>query len=126
MEKRFIRARQRTFTNWKRHFMLLKFRMTAQAKTAHLTPAKTLLVCRLKALVKANLETSIKFFEILKEAGVRHIMFPADLDNVTMEVLPATVFGHGLEVICRLKATGNFIRQHKEYIKTVHPSKVAM
>ena len=29
-----------------------------------------------------------------------------------MEVLPAKVFGHGLEVICRLKATGSFIRRY--------------
>ena len=33
-----------------------------------------------------------------------------------MEVLPAKVFGHGLEVICRLKATGSFIRRYGEYI----------
>ena len=34
-----------------------------------------------------------------------------------MEVLPATVFGHGLEVICRLVATGSFIRRYGEYIE---------
>ena len=32
-----------------------------------------------------------------------------------MEVLKATVFGHGLEVICRLVATGSFIRRYGEY-----------
>ena len=32
------------------------------------------------------------------------------------EVLPATVFGKGLEVICRLKATGSFIRRYGEYM----------
>ena len=45
----------------------------------------------------------------------------SDLDNVTMEVLPATVFGHGLEVICRLKATGSFIRRYGEYIEDGTP-----
>ena len=34
-----------------------------------------------------------------------------------MEVLPGKVFGHGLEVICRLKATGSFIRRYGEYIE---------
>ena len=38
-----------------------------------------------------------------------------------MEVLPATVFGHGLEVICRLVATGSFIRRYGEYIKNGTP-----
>lgn len=33
-----------------------------------------------------------------------------------MEVLSAKVFGHGLEVICRLRATGSFIRRYKDYI----------
>ena len=40
----------------------------------------------------------------------------ADIDNATMEVLPAKVFGKGLEVICRLKATGSFIRRYGDYI----------
>ena len=34
-----------------------------------------------------------------------------------MEVLPATVFGDGLEVICRLVATGSFVRRYGQYIK---------
>ena len=34
-----------------------------------------------------------------------------------MEVLPAKVFGHGLEVVCRLVATGSFIRRYGEYIE---------
>ena len=34
-----------------------------------------------------------------------------------MEVLPAKVFGHGLEVICRHKAVGSFIRRYGEYIE---------
>ena len=35
-----------------------------------------------------------------------------------MEVLPAKVFGHGLEVICRYKAVGSFIRRYGEYIES--------
>ena len=37
--------------------------------------------------------------------------------GLTMEVLPAKVFGHGLEVICRLKAVGSFRRRYGEYIE---------
>ena len=66
---------------------------------------------------KANLQTSIKFFELLKKAGIKTHYVSADLDNATMEVLPATVFGHGLEVICRLRATGSFIRRYGQYIE---------
>ena len=35
----------------------------------------------------------------------------------TMEVLPAKVFGKGLEIICRFKATGSFIRRYGNYIE---------
>ena len=35
-----------------------------------------------------------------------------------MEVLPARVFGKGLEVICRYKAVGSFLRRYGDYIKT--------
>ena len=41
----------------------------------------------------------------------------ADLENTTMEVLPAKVFGKGLEVICRHKAVGSFYRRYSEYIE---------
>ena len=41
----------------------------------------------------------------------------ANLEDTTMEVLPAKVFGHGLEVICRHKAVGSFFRRYGEYIE---------
>ena len=34
-----------------------------------------------------------------------------------MEVLPAKVFGEGLEVICRHKAVGSFFRRYGQYIE---------
>ena len=45
----------------------------------------------------------------------------ANLEDATMEVLPGKVFGHGLEVICRLKATGSFIRRYGAYIEDGTP-----
>ena len=59
---------------------------------------------------------------MLKEAGINTNYVGANLDEATMEVLPAECFGkaqggNGLEVICRLVATGSFIRRYGEYIK---------
>ena len=48
--------------------------------------------------------------------GVGDVNLRMSLNNTTMEVLPAKVFGHGLEVICRHKAVGSFIRRYGEYI----------
>ena len=59
--------------------------------------------------------------ELLKDAGIKTHYVGANIDEATMEVLPATVFGHGLEVICRLVATGSFIRRYGEYIEDGTP-----
>ncbi|MDO4750249.1 MAG: phosphoribosylaminoimidazolesuccinocarboxamide synthase [Eubacteriales bacterium] len=62
-----------------------------------------------------NLRMSVYFFELLRAAGVRTHYVSANLDEVTMEVLPAKVFGHGLEVICRRRAVGSFLRRYGDY-----------
>ena len=64
-----------------------------------------------------NLRMSIYFFEKINAAGIRTHFLSADLEETTMEVLPAKVFGHGLEVICRYKAVGSFLRRYGEYIE---------
>ena len=64
-----------------------------------------------------NLRMSIYFFEKVNAAGIKTHYVNADLADTTMEVLPAKVFGKGLEVICRHKAVGSFIRRYGEYIE---------
>lgn len=95
---------------------LLKFKDDCTGKDGVFDPGENSVGLTIEGIGKANLQTSIKFFEILKEAGIKTHYVSADVDNATMEVLPATVFGHGLEVICRLKATGSFIRRYGDYI----------
>lgn len=96
--------------------VLLKFKDDCTGKDGVFDPGENSVGLTIEGIGRANLETSILFFEVLKEAGIKTHYVSADLDNATMEVLPATVFGHGLEVICRLKATGSFIRRYGEYI----------
>ncbi len=96
--------------------VLLKFKDDCTGKDGVFDPGENSVGLTIEGIGKANLETSIKFFEVLKEAGIKTHYVAADVDNATMEVLPATVFGHGLEVICRLKATGSFIRRYGDYI----------
>ncbi len=66
---------------------------------------------------KVNLRMSVYYFEKLKEAGIKTHYVSADVDSATMEVLPARPFGHGLEVICRRRAVGSFLRRYGEYIE---------
>ena len=60
---------------------------------------------------------SIHFFEKVNAAGIKTHFVSADLQNTTMEVLPAKPFGKGLEVICRHKAVGSFYRRYSDYIE---------
>ena len=64
---------------------------------------------------KAGLRLTKFFFEKLNQMGIPTHYISADLENVTMTVRKAKVFGKGLEVICRFRAVGSFIRRYGEY-----------
>lgn len=64
-----------------------------------------------------NLRMSKYFFEKINALGIKTHYVNCDLEKTTMEVEPAKVFGNGLEVICRYKAVGSFIRRYGEYIE---------
>ena len=97
--------------------VMLKFKDECTGKDGVFDPGENTVGLTIEGIGKANLRTSVYYFDMLKEAGIKTHYVSADIDNATMEVLPATVFGHGLEVICRLVATGSFIRRYGEYIE---------
>ncbi len=99
----------------------LKFKDDCTGKDGVFDPGENTVGLTIEGIGKANLRTSIYYFELCKKAGIKTHYVSADIDNTTMEVLPATVFGHGLEVICRLVATGSFIRRYGEYIEDGTP-----
>ncbi|MBE6887440.1 MAG: phosphoribosylaminoimidazolesuccinocarboxamide synthase [Ruminococcaceae bacterium] len=96
--------------------VLLKFKDDCTGKDGVFDPGENAVGLTIEGIGKANLETSVYYFNLLKEAGIKTHYVSANLENAEMEVLPATVFGHGLEIICRLVATGSFIRRYGEYI----------
>jgi phosphoribosylaminoimidazole-succinocarboxamide synthase len=96
--------------------VLLKFKDDCTGKDGVFDPGENSVGLKIEGIGKANLRTSIYYFELLKKAGIKTHYVNANIDDVTMEVLPGKVFGHGLEVICRLVATGSFIRRYGEYI----------
>ena len=96
--------------------VMLKFKDDCTGKDGVFDPGENSVGLTIEGIGKANLQTSVYYFEMLKKAGVKTHYVGADVENATMEVLPATVFGHGLEVICRLVATGSFIRRYGEYM----------
>ena len=96
--------------------VMLKFKDDCTGKDGVFDPGENSVGLTIDGIGKANLETSVYYFEMLKKAGIKTHYVSADVENATMEVLPGKVFGKGLEVICRLVATGSFIRRYGEYI----------
>ena len=103
--------------------VLLKFKDDCTGKDGVFDPGENTVGLTIEGIGKANLKSSVYYFELLKKAGIKTHYVSADVENATMEVLPATVFGHGLEVICRLVATGSFIRRYGEYMENGTPLK---
>ena len=97
--------------------VLLKFKDDCTGKDGVFDPGENTVGLTIDGIGKENLKTSIYYFELLKQAGIKTHYVSANVEESTMEVLPGKVFGHGLEVICRLVATGSFIRRYGEYIK---------
>ena len=101
--------------------VMLKFKDDCTGKDGVFDPGENTVGLTIEGIGKANLETSVYYFELLKKTGIKTHYVSANIPEATMEVLPGKVFGHGLEVICRLVATGSFIRRYGEYIKDGTP-----
>ncbi|MBQ8057181.1 MAG: phosphoribosylaminoimidazolesuccinocarboxamide synthase [Ruminococcus sp.] len=96
---------------------LLKFKDDCTGKDGVFDPGENAVGLTIDGVGDVNLRMSIYFFEKLNAAGIKTHYVNANLDDTTMEVLPAKVFGKGLEVICRHKAVGSFIRRYGDYIE---------
>ena len=94
---------------------LLKFKDDCTGKDGKFDPGENSVGLTIEGVGDVNLRMSIYFFEKINAAGIRTHFVSADLADTTMEVLPAKVFGKGLEVICRHKAVGSFYRRYKDY-----------
>ncbi len=106
--------------------VLLKFKDDCTGKDGVFDPGENAVGLTIDGIGRANLQTSVYYFEMLKNAGIKTHYVSANLEEATMEVLPAECFGKelgggGLEVICRLVATGSFVRRYGEYIKDGTP-----
>ena len=96
---------------------LLKFKDDCTGKDGVFDPGENSVGLTIEGVGDVNLRMSIYFFEKINAAGIKTHYVNADLENTTMEVLPAKVFGQGLEVICRHKAVGSFFRRYGQYIE---------
>ena len=96
---------------------LLEFKDDCTGKDGVFDPGENSVGLTIEGVGDVNLRMSMYFFEKINAAGIKTHYVNADLEKTTMEVLPAKVFGKGLEVICRHKAVGSFFRRYGQYIE---------
>lgn len=97
--------------------VLLKFKDDCTGKDGVFDPGENSVGLTIDGVGDVNLRMSKYFFEKLDVEGIKTHYVKANLEDTTMEVLPAKVFGKGLEVICRHKAVGSFLRRYGDYIE---------
>ena len=96
---------------------LLKFKDDCTGKDGVFDPGENSVGLTIEGVGDVNLRMSIYFFEKINAAGIKTHYISANLNDTTMEVVPAKAFGKGLEVICRYKAVGSFYRRYSDYIE---------
>ncbi len=96
---------------------LLKFKDDCTGKDGVFDPGENSVGLTIEGVGDVNLRMSIYFFEKINKANIKTHYISANLDDTTMEVVQAKAFGKGLEVICRDKAVGSFLRRYSDYIE---------
>jgi phosphoribosylaminoimidazole-succinocarboxamide synthase len=94
---------------------LLKFKDDATGNDGVFDPGSNKVGLTIEGAGKAGLRLTKFFFEKIREAGIPTHYVDADIEESAMIVKPATLFGNGLEVICRYRAVGSFMRRYGMY-----------
>lgn len=96
---------------------LLKFKDDVTGENGVFDPGANTVGLSIEGMGQGGLRLTEFFFKKIREAGIPTHFISADIENATMTVLPAKMFGNGLEVICRYRSTGSFMRRYGQYAK---------
>ncbi|GEK30680.1 phosphoribosylaminoimidazolesuccinocarboxamide synthase [Kurthia zopfii] len=94
---------------------LLKFKDDVTGENGVFDPGANTVGLSIEGAGRAGLRLTTFFYEKLNEAGIKTHLISSNIEDATMTVKPATVFGKGLEVICRFRAVGSFLRRYGAY-----------
>ena len=94
---------------------LLKFKDDVTGENGVFDPGANTVGLSIEGAGKAGLRLTTFFFKKINEKGIPTHFVESDIDNNTMTVLPASLFGKGVEVICRYRAVGSFLRRYGMY-----------
>ena len=100
---------------------LLKFKDDATGENGIFDPGSNVAGVKIEGAGRAGLRLTEYFFDILKKQGIPTHFISANIDEATMTVKPAALLGKGLEVVCRFRAVGSFLRRYGSYAKEGQP-----
>lgn len=94
---------------------LLKFKDDVTGEDGVFDPGANTVGLQIEGAGRAGLRLTKYFFEILRSKDIPTHYVDANIEAAEMIVKPAKMFGNGLEVICRYKAVGSFLRRYGMY-----------
>ena len=97
--------------------VFLKFKDDVTGVDGVFDPGANQVGLTIEGMGNCGLRMTTYFFELLKKNGIDTHYIKSDFENNSMEVLSATFFGDGIEVVCRYKAAGSFLRSYGTYAK---------
>lgn len=99
----------------------LKFKDSVTGKDGKFDPGENTVGLEIDGMGHLNLQVTTMFFEALERRGIATHFINSNLEEGTMDVIKTTVFGKGVEVICRNKAVGSFYRRYGLYVEEGAP-----
>ena len=96
---------------------LLKFKDDVTGTDGVFDPGANTIGLTIEGMGRGGLRLTEFFFTKIVEAGFPTHFVSADIEKAEMTVLPAKNLGDGLEVICRYRAVGSFMRRYGTYAK---------
>ena len=96
---------------------LLQFKDDVTGTDGKFDPGAITVGLSIEGVSKSCVSLTEFFFKRIESADIPTHYVSADVEKAQMIVRPATMFGKGIEVICRLKAVGSFLRRFGDYCK---------
>jgi len=100
---------------------LLKFKDDVTGENGVFDPGANTVGLSIEGMGQGGLRLTSYFFEKIEKAGIKTHYIAADISKNEMTVVPATAFGKGVEVICRFRAVGSFLRRYADYCTDGQP-----
>lgn len=96
---------------------LLKFKDDVTGQDGVFDPGADAVGLTIEGMGQSGLRLTKFFFDKLEELEIPTHYLEANLEDNTMIVEPAKFYGKGVEVICRFRAVGSFMRRYGLYAK---------